>query len=85
VTTVAFSIIGGAVLGFTTAVIAIRWPFRKKTHGVWQLPIFVVVIAGMTVWAWHADHNGFPATFGPFILVQMGMGARMRRQQSERS
>ena len=79
-TTVAVSMIGGAVLGLATAGIAARWPFAKRKHWVWQLPIFVVVLAGMTVWASDADHNSFPATFGPFCLVQAFVGTLIRRR-----
>jgi len=85
VTTTALSMIGGAALGLVTAVITVRWPFAKKKHWVWQLPILAVVFVGMTVWAWNTGHNGFPATFGPFIFAQMFMGTRFRHSQNEPS
>ena len=86
-TTLAVGMIGGAVLGLVSAVIAIRWPFATGKHWVWQLPIFVVVFAGMTVWAWDTDNDNdsFPATFGSFILALMFTSTLVRVRQDKRS
>ena len=76
------SMIGGAALGLVIAIIARRWPFPKNRHWVWQLPIFAVVLVGMTIWAWNTGNNDFPATFGPFILAQAFVASKLLRGTS---
>ncbi|GIH21689.1 hypothetical protein [Rugosimonospora africana] len=65
--TLAISIVGGAAFGVAIGVMSARW--RAPGRWAWQLPIGLVVIAGLTVWAWNTGDNAFPATFGPFTLA----------------
>ncbi|GIH19905.1 hypothetical protein [Rugosimonospora africana] len=78
--TAAIGIIGGFALGVGIAVMAVRWPFPR--HWVWQVPTGLVVLAAMTIWAWNAGRNGFPATFGPFILASSALSAHARRHRN---
>jgi hypothetical protein len=80
VVTLAISIVGGAAFGVATGVMLTRW--RSPGRWVWQLPILVVVTAGLTVWAWNTGDNAFPATFGPFTLALASVGGLTLQQQN---
>lgn len=40
--------------------------------------IGVIVLAAMSLWAWHVGHRAFPATFGPFVATLL-IGASATR------
>jgi hypothetical protein len=79
--TLAISIVGGAAFGVAMGVMLTRW--RSPGRWVWQLPIFVVMAAGLTVWAWNTGDNAFPATFGPFTLALTSVNFLTLHRQNE--